>query len=104
MKLSDVFSRSKASFLSTDKFRLCTVHQAVVLLHKFARLYSHLPSFAEIFKPVTHFCDKLPVDVYPSKLKVQRFLERVILTSLGLVCEAWEAPKSKKAKEALRCC
>ena len=70
MKLTDVFSRSKASYLSTDQFRLCAVHQAVQLLKKFCVLYSELPSHTEIFKPALHFCDQLPVKSYPEKLKV----------------------------------
>ena len=81
VKLSDVFSRSKASYLSTDKFRLCTVHQAVQLLKKFAALYKDLPSYAEIFKPVMHFSDQLPVTYYPAKLKVSPWSQKANLVS-----------------------
>ena len=70
MKVTDVFSRSKALYLSTDQFRLCAVHQAVQLLKKFCVLHSELPSHTEIFKPVLHFCDQLPVESYPEMLKV----------------------------------
>ncbi len=70
VKLSSVFSRSKSSYLSTDEFRLSMVLQALHILTRFSSLYTHLPSYTEIFKPVLHFCDRLPVKQYPLNVKV----------------------------------
>jgi nucleolar protein 14 len=70
VKLSEVFSRSKASFLGTIGFRLGCIYQVIYLTLEFLKLYEQLPSYKNIVEPLSQFCKKLPTQNYPQEVQV----------------------------------
>lgn len=55
----------------TDSFKVAAVHQCLVLLEEFSKLYVSLPSYREIFTPVLCICEKLPKEMYPESVQYE---------------------------------
>ena len=51
-------------------FRMTAIHQTLVLLDEFSKLYTSLPCYREIFTPVLSMCEKLPRDLYTDTVQV----------------------------------
>ena len=51
-------------------FRMTAIHQTLVLLDEFSKLYNNLPCYRVIFTPVLSMCEKLPRDLYTDAVQV----------------------------------
>lgn len=63
----DIFNLDKS--VVDDTMKQSIIFKTVGLLHEFATLYTHLPSYPEIFSDTLSICSKLPTCDYPDILK-----------------------------------
>lgn len=55
---------------NNDKLKLSVLNSAVKQLQYYIGIYSSLPSFPELFSPIRYLLKNLPVEFYPSSLKL----------------------------------
>ncbi|KAK3603036.1 hypothetical protein CHS0354_037784 [Potamilus streckersoni] len=69
-KMSELLSiNMERQATCNDEFRLSAINNSLILIREFSNLYAELPSYKEIFTPITNMCKKLPVQDFPTALQ-----------------------------------
>ncbi|XP_070540572.1 nucleolar protein 14-like [Ptychodera flava] len=71
LSILDVFGTQTPGELQTDSFLISALSTCLQLLQQYAELYTLLPSYREIFRPIQSALVKLNVDAYPQTVKEQ---------------------------------